>query len=128
MDAADRAEQNRLRFAFGGLIVSWIEELQRKQARLAQSRADPLLTQVEPVVRGMDAISSNSLLDLIGLPRTTGSARRIARTMRTLGFVPLKSRQLAPGGFRDTVTRGWSRPIRKTLIQIQSKQRGSVGG
>jgi hypothetical protein len=34
--------------------------------------------------------------------------------MRQLGFVPLKSRRLEPGGYRDTVTRGWTRPVRTT--------------
>jgi len=32
--------------------------------------------------------------------------------MRTLHFIPIKSRRLMPGGFRDTVTRGWARPVR----------------
>jgi hypothetical protein len=33
--------------------------------------------------------------------------------MRSLGFVPIKSRRLEPGGYRDTVTRGWTRPVRE---------------
>jgi hypothetical protein len=60
----------------------------------------------------MESISTVSLLSLIGLPQTTGNARRIAETMRSLGFVPMTSRRLMPGGYRDTVTRGWTRPIR----------------
>jgi len=31
--------------------------------------------------------------------------------MRSLGFIPLKSRRLMPGGYQSTVTRGWSRPL-----------------
>ena len=27
------------------------------------------------------------------------------------GFIPIKSRRLMPGGYLDTVTRGWARPI-----------------
>ena len=61
----------------------------------------------------MDAVSTVALLDLIGLPTTTGNGRRIAHTMRSLGFIPIKSRRLMPGGFRDTVTRGWARPVRE---------------
>jgi hypothetical protein len=65
-------------------------------------------------VRGMEGVSTFALLDLLGLPKTTGNARRIGITMRALGFVPIKSRHLMPGGYRDTVTRGWARPIRET--------------
>ena len=64
------------------------------------------------MVRGMEAISTFALLDLLGLPKTTANGRRIAQTMRSLGFVPIKSRRLMPGGYRDTVTRGWARPVR----------------
>ena len=44
------------------------------------------------------------------LPATAGNARRLARTMRSMGWVGLKSRRLAPGGWRGTTCRGWSRP------------------
>jgi len=64
-------------------------------------------------VRGKDAISTVALMELLGCPKTTGSARRIAKVMRSMNFVPLKSRRLLPGGFRDTVARGWARPLRE---------------
>jgi hypothetical protein len=48
-------------------------------------------------VRGIEAISTAALLDLIGLPNTTGNGRRIAHSMRSLGFVPIKSRPFMPG-------------------------------
>jgi hypothetical protein len=57
-------------------------------------------------------MSSAALLDLLRVPATTGTARRLAKIMRSIGFIPIKSRRLMPGGFRDTVTRGWARPIR----------------
>jgi hypothetical protein len=60
----------------------------------------------------MHEVSTHALLDLIGLPNTTGNARRIVPSMRALGFVPIKSRRLMPGGWRDTATRGWARPFR----------------
>jgi hypothetical protein len=93
--------------------MSWIEELHNAQAELAQRDADPLREKAEAAVRGMEGVSTFALLDLLGLPKTTGSGRRIAPTMRSLGFVPIKSRRLMPGGYRDTVTRGWARPVRK---------------
>jgi hypothetical protein len=93
--------------------MSWIETVHRAQAELTKRDADPLLEKVEAVVRGMEAVSTVALLDLLGLPKTTGNGRRVAQSMRSLGFIPMKSRRLMPGGYRDTVTRGWSRPLRK---------------
>lgn len=93
-------------------MSSWVEKLQQAKAQLAQRDADPLLEKVAATVRGMEAISTAALLDLIGLPPTTGNGRRIARSMRSLGFVQIKSRRFMPGGYRDTVTRGWARPVR----------------
>jgi hypothetical protein len=63
-------------------------------------------------VHGKEAIGTAPLLDLLGMAKTTGNGRRLAITMRSLGFVPIKSRRLMPGGYRDTVTRGWAHPIR----------------
>ena len=94
-------------------MVSYMQRLEQAKIEIAQRNADPLGGRVEPLVRGMDAISTAALLDLIGLPNTTANARRISRTMQALGFVPIKSRRFMPGGWRDTVTRGWARPIRK---------------
>jgi hypothetical protein len=90
----------------------WMEKVRQAQAVLAERDADPLRGKVEAIVRGMDAVSTFALLDLLGLPKTTGYARRISKTMRSLGFIPIKSRRLMPGGWRDTVTRGWARPVR----------------
>jgi hypothetical protein len=95
--------------------VSWIEKLHRAQAELTERNTDPLREKVEAIVRGMEGISTFAVLDLVGLPKTTGNARRISATMRSLGFIPIKSRRLMPGGYRDTVTRGWARPVRQTI-------------
>ena len=80
-----------------GGLMSWIEQLHRAQAELTKRDADPLREKVEAVVRGMEAVSTVALLDLLGLPKTTGNGRRIAPTMRSLGFIPIKSRRLMPG-------------------------------
>ena len=93
--------------------MNFLEKLHQAKAKLVEREADPLRANVEVTVRGMNAISTVALLDLIGLPTTTGNGRRIAHTMRSLGFIPIKSRRLMPGGFRDTVTRGWARPVRE---------------
>jgi hypothetical protein len=93
--------------------VFFLEKLHQVKAELAEHDADPLRGKVEATIRGMDAVSTVALLDLIGLPTTTGNARRISTTMRSLGFIPIKTRRLMPGGYRDTVTRGWARPVRE---------------
>jgi hypothetical protein len=95
--------------------VAFLQELQAAKAEIAARNGDPFLARAQAAVRGMDAISTVALLDLLGLPNTSGNARRIVRTMRTLGFIPIKSRRLMPGGFRDTVTRGWARPLTQTM-------------
>ena len=93
--------------------MTLLDRIRRVQAEIDQRQADPLLSKVEPAVRGKDQISTAALLDLVGLPKTTGNARRVANAMRALGFIPIKSRRLMPGGFRDTVARGWARPVRQ---------------
>jgi hypothetical protein len=109
-------------------MVSFQERWQQAKARVAQRNTDPLLRQIGSIVKGMDAIGTAPLLDLLGLPKTTGNGRRIARTMRSLGFVPIKSRRLMPGGYRDTVTRGWARPVREPWHPIQQKVQFIGGG
>jgi hypothetical protein len=96
-----------------GAFVSWLGKLHQAQAEHVE-RADPFRQKIEAAVHGKEATSTAALLDLLGVPKTTGNARRIANTMRSLGFIPIKSRRLMPGGFRDTVARGWARPVRKT--------------
>ncbi len=108
-----------------GGLMSWVEKLHQAQAELTKRDADPLREKVEVVVRGMEAVSTVALLDLLGLPKTTGNGRRIAKTMRALGFVQIKSRRLMPGGYRDTVTRGWARPVREVGYRARGEKVGS---
>jgi hypothetical protein len=93
-------------------MVSFWEKLEQAEREAAQPEPDPLRLVVERTVRGMEAISTAALLDLIGLPNTTCNARRVSKVMQGLGYIPLKSRRFLPGGHRGTVTRGWARPIR----------------
>ena len=57
-------------------MLSWTARLELAKAELAQSESDPLRAKLEATVRGIDAISTTALLDLIGLPKTTGNGRR----------------------------------------------------
>lgn len=94
-------------------MLSFMAKLEQATAEQATHDDDPLRAVVERTTRHMEAISTNALLDLIGLRNTTGNARRISKTMQSLGFVPMKSRRFLPGGWKGTVTRGWARPIRE---------------
>ena len=100
--------------------MSWMGKLADARAELERRSADPYREKVEAAVRGKQAISTAALLDLLGMRKNTGTARRVAKTMRSLGFVPIKSRKLIPGGFRDTVARGWACPVREIHSQKPS--------
>jgi hypothetical protein len=103
--------------------------------KLAQARAeldahyqDPWHLKVEAAVRGTDAISTAALLDLLRVPATTSTARRLAAVMRGLHFIPIKSRRLMPGGRAgNTVTRGWARPLRANKSSPTTTRAGGTG-
>jgi hypothetical protein len=107
--------------------MSWNKRLELARAELAERSADPWRKTLEGALHGIQAMSSAALLDLLRVPATTGTARRLARNMRGLGFIPIKSRRLMPGGYRDTVTRGWTRPLRETRSTATMKQTGAAG-
>ena len=94
-------------------MSSFHERLRLARVQFAEHDADPLREQVEAAMRGKEAISTAALLDLIGLRPTTANARRVARTLRAMNFIPIKSRRLMPGGWRDTIGRGWARAVRR---------------
>jgi hypothetical protein len=95
-------------------IVSFLAKFRQAQVEIAAYGADPWREKVEAAVREKDAISTAALLDLLRVPATTGTARRLATVMRSLHFIPIKSRRLMPGGRAgNTVTRGWTRPVRE---------------
>ena len=113
----------------GGVMATFLERLRQleAQAELAERNADPWQTKLQDAVRGLEFISTAALLDVLREPATTSSARRLAKNMRGLGFVAIKSRRLMPGGFRDTVTRGWARPFRQDGRQTSLKEGETVG-
>jgi hypothetical protein len=98
--------------------VSLIERLHRAQAELSEGENDLWRRALERALPGnLVCTSTVALLALLDFPSTTGNARRLARTMRSLGWVGIKSRRLAPGGWRTTECRGWSRPIREARLR-----------
>ena len=81
------------------------ESINVASSKLAEARAEldahyeePWRKKVEAAVRGKDAVSTAALLDLLPLPATTGTARRVAAVMRSLHFIPIKSRRLMSVG------------------------------
>jgi hypothetical protein len=92
-------------------------------AQQAEQGSDPWKRVLERALpANVTSVSTNALLTLLDVPHTTGNARRLAQTMRAMGWVGLKSRRLMPGGFRDTTIRGWARPCR----EIRTKQPSTV--
>jgi hypothetical protein len=95
------------------IATSWVGKMY-EAAQQTERRSDPWQRMLERALpANLTSISSSALLDLLDVPHTSGNARRLAQTMRALGFVGLKSRRLTPGGFRDTTIRGWARPVRE---------------
>jgi hypothetical protein len=89
---------------------SLLDRLGREVTEEGERDGDPLIRVLERCIPpDATAISTVALCTLLGLRSNTSNARRIARSMRALGFVPHKSRKLRPGGWRDTVGRGWIR-------------------
>ena len=92
--------------------MSFVERMQEAIKRLEAPPPDPWLKPISAALKGVQAMSTVALLDIVHAPHTTKNARRLAAIMRELGFVPIPARRLMPGGYRDTVTRGWARPMR----------------
>jgi hypothetical protein len=94
--------------------MSLLGKMREARAELEAQHEDPWRSKVVAVVCDMDAISTAALLDILRVSATTATARRLAAVMRSLNFIPIKSRRLMPGGRAgNTVTRGWARPVRK---------------
>jgi hypothetical protein len=109
------------------ITMSLLGKLAEARAELDARHEDPWRKRVEAAVRGKDAISTAALLDLLRMPATTGTARRLAAAMRSLHFIPIKSRRLMPGGrVGNTVTRGWARPVRAMKSSPTTKNDGAV--
>jgi len=108
--------------------MSILGKLREARAELETQGQDPWREKVEAAVREKDAISTAALLDLLRAPATTGTARRLAAVMRSLQFIPIKSRRLMPGGRAgNTVTRGWARPVRAIKSSPTTTRAGGTG-
>jgi hypothetical protein len=106
--------------------MSLLRRLAQASTGLDARCADPWRKTLEGAVQGVHAMSSVALLDLVGARSTTGNARRLAAVMRELGFVPLKSRRLEPGGWRGTTIRGWALPCAERTLTKVKRQKSST--
>jgi hypothetical protein len=101
--------------------MSFISRMLEAAKQLDAPPPDPWRKTLEDALRGVDAMSTVALLDLVGAPHNTKNGRRLALIMRQLNFIPIQSRRLMPGGHRSTVSRGWVRPMRSPPISEKVK-------
>jgi hypothetical protein len=95
--------------------MAFLDRLREAVCQSTESSQDPWEPRLSRALARIEAMSSVGLLDLLMVEPTTANARRLAVVMRRLGFVAIKNRRLLPGGNRDTVARGWARPVRGSL-------------
>jgi hypothetical protein len=101
--------------------MSFISRMLEAAKQLEAPPPDPWKKTLSDALKGVEAMSTAALLDLVGARHTTSNGRRLAAVMRDLKFIPIQSRLLMPGGFRDTVTRGRARPMRSLPISEKVK-------
>jgi hypothetical protein len=107
--------------------MAWIEKLQRANEPAVRPDEPWAGAVARALPGGISAISTAAIFDLLDMPLTTGNARRLAAAMRALGFVPIKSRRLVPGGFRDSTIRGWARPVREPKRSASATELNAKG-
>ena len=106
--------------------MSFISRMLEAAKKLEAPPPDPWRRPLEDALKGVEAMSTVALFDIVGARHTTQNARRLAKIMRELKFIPIQSRRLMPGGHRSTVSRGWARPMRSLPQREKVKpQQGS---
>jgi hypothetical protein len=98
--------------------MSLLERLHHAQAEMLDGQEDPWRRALERALpANLACISTVGILSLLDFPINTSNARRVARIMRQLGWVGIRSRKLPPGGWRSTECRGWARPVREPGVR-----------
>jgi hypothetical protein len=98
--------------------MSLLAKLRTAQTELAQP-VDPWLAPLQRVqgkveFDGLERVSSQTLLDMLGVPqrsRTAGTYRRLAKLMSEPGWTAIRVRDLSRGGYKEQV-RGYVRTER----------------
>jgi hypothetical protein len=73
--------------------MSFIERMREAAREFDAPPPDPWRKPLEDALKGVDAMSTVALLDLVGARHTTKNARRLAAIMRDFKFIPIQSRQ-----------------------------------
>jgi hypothetical protein len=105
--------------------MAFLDKMREAERQAEATHRDPWHPRLKRALENVEAISTAALLDLLMVEPTTSNARRLAALMRELNFIPIKTRRFMPGGFRDTVTRGWARPIRPLPTEKVKLQQGT---
>lgn len=103
-------------------MISWVERLRQAQAKHA-APVDPWLVRLERVRGrvgddGIERISTQTLFDYLEVlqrSRGAGASRRLAEIMRSLGWTPVRVRDLTRGGYKEQV-RGYCRDPQTTSL------------
>jgi len=99
-------------------VKSFVELVREAGARLTEP-ADPWRLRLERVRGqvgddGIERISTQTLFDhleVLQSSRGAGASRRLAQVMRSLGWMPVRVRDLTRGGYKEQV-RGYARSCR----------------
>ena len=106
--------------------MAFLDKMREAERQAEATHRDPWYPRLKRALENVGAMSTAALLDLLRVEPTTSNARRLATVMRELNFIPLKTRRFMPGGFRDTVTRGWARPMRPLPTEKVKPQQGTT--
>jgi hypothetical protein len=101
--------------------MSFIERMRQAAKEMEAPPPDPWKKRLGDTLKDVEGMSTVALLDIVDARHTTSNGRRLAAIMRSLGFIPIQSRRLAPGGRRSTLARGWTRPMRSLPISKKVK-------
>lgn len=95
--------------------MAFITLLHDRKAATTNTATDPWLIPLERLKGragsdGIERISTQTVFDVLEVPmaQRSGLYRRLAVSMRYLGWSPIRARGLTPGGFKDMV-RGYAR-------------------
>jgi hypothetical protein len=96
--------------------VTFVEQLHRARQEAVRLPSDPWRLRLERVrgrhcADGVERITTQALFDLLEVPssaRASGASRRLAATMRDLGWTAAKTRGLNQAGYKEHV-RGYAR-------------------
>lgn len=105
--------------------MSFLERVQQAGEHLDPPYVDPWLRILGRALQGVEAASTNAILDMVGARLTSANGRRLAQIMPRLGYIAIKSRRLLPGGFKNNVTRGWAKPVRgQSPLPLHQQRQG----